>query len=294
MPRVVDLRVVVEHGAREPVGGQRRGAFQRAAGGQVPVMRHRPAGSLHRVVQDQARPDVGALDHLLVQRVHEGNRLDQVRGELGHEQVAFPQGLVDELEVELLQVPQAAVDELARPAGGARGQVARLHQGHPQPPGRRVQGGPRARDAAADDQHVEPLGRQPAEHRGPVAGVESAVTRHHPSPMQLRSGPTSRVCTSSTCPQTVTWHGDELRFKRRCSGRFRRGHRSGHHEHEVHALRSFRCRSGQAPAGAHADHAPARLGGAQPDRDLGTHQRRHHDRAERQRTCAPPTWPRSA
>jgi hypothetical protein len=148
----------------------------------VPVVRYRPAGSLHRVVQGQARPDVRPLDHLLVQRIQERHGFDQVRRELGHEQVAFPQRLVDQLEVKLFQVPQAAVDELARSARGARGQVARLDQGHPQAAGGGVQGGPGPGDAAADDQHVEPLGRQPAEHRAPLAGVQNAVIPHHPFP----------------------------------------------------------------------------------------------------------------
>ena len=151
VPRVIDLRVVVEHGAGEPVRRQRRRALQRSARGQVPVPRHRPPRALHRVVQHQARAHVRPLDHLLVQRVQERDRLDQVRGELGHEQVAFPQRLVDQLEVELLQVPQAAVDELARPARRARGQVARLHQGHPQAAGRGIQGGPGPRYSSAYD-----------------------------------------------------------------------------------------------------------------------------------------------
>src|ERR1700720_1542787 len=110
-------------------------------------MRHRPPRAFHRVVQDQAGPDVGPLDHLLVQRVHEGNRLDQVRGELGYQQVALTERLVDQLEVQLLQVAQPAGDELARPARGARSQISRFHQGDPQASGSGVQGSPRARDA---------------------------------------------------------------------------------------------------------------------------------------------------
>ena len=184
VPRVVNLGVVVAHRARQPVRGQRGGQLQRAAGGQVPVMRNGPVRSFHRVVEGQPGPDVRPLDHLLVQREQERDGLDQMRGELGHQQVAFPQRLADQLEVELLQVPQPAVDQLARPARGARGQVARLHQGDPQAAGRGVQRRPRTGDPAADDQHVEPLGAQPAEHRAAVAGVEDrAVACHHRSPI---------------------------------------------------------------------------------------------------------------
>jgi len=45
--------------------------------------------------------------------LYSGNRLDQVRSELGHQQVALVQGFPHQLEVELLQVPQATVNELA-------------------------------------------------------------------------------------------------------------------------------------------------------------------------------------
>jgi hypothetical protein len=184
VPGVVHLRVVVAHRAGEPLRRQRRGQAERAAGGQVPVMRHRPPGALHRVVQRQARSDVGPLDHLPVQRVQERDRLDQVRGELG-DQVTLAQRLVDQLEVTLLQVPQAAVDQLAGPARGAGGQVAGLHQGHSQAAGRGIQRGSRSGDAAPDDQHVEPFGRQAAEHRAALASVQDAVTPHRQLPHEM-------------------------------------------------------------------------------------------------------------
>ena len=70
-------------------------------------------------------------------------------------------------ELELLQVAQAAVDQLAGPAGGAGGQVTRLDQGDLQAARGGVQGRTGAGHPAADDQHVEPLAAQSAQVGGP-------------------------------------------------------------------------------------------------------------------------------
>ena len=88
---------------------------------------------------------------------------------------ALGQRLVHQVQLELLQVAQAAVDQLAGPAGRAGGQVAGLDQGHLEPAGRGVQGRAGAGHPAADDQDVELLVAQPpqvgdAADRGEPAG----------------------------------------------------------------------------------------------------------------------------
>ena len=57
----------------------------------------------------------------------ERQRLDEVRRQLDHE-LALEQRLADEAEVEVLQVAQAAVDELGGAARGARGEVGLLDE----------------------------------------------------------------------------------------------------------------------------------------------------------------------
>jgi hypothetical protein len=79
-----------------------------------------------------------------------------VRGERDVE-LALEQRLAYQPEVEVLQVPQAAVDELRRPRGRPDRVVGALHERDRVPARGRVERHAGARDAAADDQHVDPL-----------------------------------------------------------------------------------------------------------------------------------------
>ena len=75
------------------------------------------------------------------------------------------QRLVHQAELQLLQVAQAAVDQLAGPAGRAGGVVAGLDQGHPESARGGVEGGAGAGHPATDDEYVEPLAAQAAQVR---------------------------------------------------------------------------------------------------------------------------------
>jgi hypothetical protein len=83
-------------------------------------------------------------------------RADEVRRQVD-QQLALQQRLANQAEVEVLQVAQAAVDELAGPAGGARGPVALLEQTDVETPAGGVERGTGAGDPAADDEDVEGL-----------------------------------------------------------------------------------------------------------------------------------------
>ena len=72
-----------------------------------------------RVVEHQPGADVRALP-VLGQRQQERHRRDQVRRQHVEQQPALAQRLADEPEVLLLEVAQAAVDELARPRARCR------------------------------------------------------------------------------------------------------------------------------------------------------------------------------
>ena len=124
---VIDLGVVVLDRADERVRAQRRAGLQRGLLGQVPVpgqparVARRPA---HRVVEKQAEAGVDPLPAAVPERVEERHRAHQVRGQPLGEQAALAQCLADQPEVEHLEVAQAAVDQLAGPAGRPGGPVA--------------------------------------------------------------------------------------------------------------------------------------------------------------------------
>ena len=83
-----------------------------------------------------------------------GRRLDQVGG-VAAQALALVERFVDEPDLALLEVAQAAVDQLGRLRRRARGEVVALDERGAQPTGGGVEGAPDAGDAAADHEHVE-------------------------------------------------------------------------------------------------------------------------------------------
>ena len=152
--RVVLGGVVELDGADQRVGVQRGRDGQRAAPAEMAVARHRPRAA-DRVVEDQPGAEVGALPDAAAQRPQERDRRDEVGREPREQQLALAQRLAHEPDVAHLEVAQAAVDELARRARGAGGEVARLDQPDAQAARGGVERRARAGDAAADDEHVE-------------------------------------------------------------------------------------------------------------------------------------------
>ena len=95
-----------------------------------------------------------AVGPLALEARHEQRqRADEVRREL-YEDRALEQRLAHQAEVEVLQVAQAAVDELRRPARGARREVLALDQGDAVAARRRVERDAGAGDPAPDDDEV--------------------------------------------------------------------------------------------------------------------------------------------
>jgi hypothetical protein len=87
-------------------------------------------------------------------RDDERQRLHQVRCQL-HQQRALEQRLAHQPEVEVLEVAQAAVDQLRGAARGAGREVRLLDERHAVPTRGRVEGHPRARDSPTHDGEVE-------------------------------------------------------------------------------------------------------------------------------------------
>ena len=115
------------------------------------------AGDGHGVVEGNARADVWPLEERLGQRIEERHRAGEVRRQLRQEQPAFLQRLFDQPEVQHLQVPEPAVDELGGAGRGARRPVVGLHDADAQPPRDSVERRAAADDSAADDEDVELL-----------------------------------------------------------------------------------------------------------------------------------------
>ena len=98
----------------------------------------------------------------------------------GQQQVPLAQGLPYELELEQLQVPQPAVNELARPARGARRQVPCLDQPDRQAARHRVERDAHAGDPAPNDENVELLALQSGDRV--QAGTRTQRSFPHGSP----------------------------------------------------------------------------------------------------------------
>jgi hypothetical protein len=115
-----------------------------------------PTLDRHHVVQVQTDADEPVGAGAFERRDDERERPHEVRRELDH-QLALEQRLADQPEVEVLQVAKAAVDELARAAGGPRGVVVALQQRDAVAARGGVERNAGAGDPAADDHHVELL-----------------------------------------------------------------------------------------------------------------------------------------
>ncbi len=80
--------------------------------------------------------------------------MHQMRRERDH-QLALEQRLAHEREIEVLQVAESAMNELAGAARGPRGEVGALHERHAEPARGGVERHPRAGDAPADHDEIE-------------------------------------------------------------------------------------------------------------------------------------------
>ncbi len=135
----------------------------------------------HHVVEVQPHPDHAVGASALEGRHDHRQRADQMRRQR-HHQLALAQRLAHQAEVEVLQIAQTAVHELARAARGPRGEVRALEQRHAVTARGGIERDTGAGDAAADDDDVELLLRQ---RRKRLAALD-----HEPSlaEVTLRSG----------------------------------------------------------------------------------------------------------
>src|SRR5262249_23082269 len=119
----------------------------------VPLVRGARA-QRHRIVQRQPEPQLHVLEALSTIRGHDERQgRYHVRGDLLL-QLPLAHGFENDLELQVVQVTQAAVNELGALAAGSGGEVALLYQSHLQPAGGGILRDARAGDAATDDDQV--------------------------------------------------------------------------------------------------------------------------------------------
>ena len=183
---VVDLGVEIADPAGHGVLAQRGHGTQAAGARQVPVAWHRRVEPGEPVVEQEARAHERTVPGSALEREQQRHGVDEVRRELLREQPALMERLAHEADVELLEVAQPSVDELARPARRAGGEVALLDQRHGEAAAGRIQGGATPRHAAADHEDVEFLCGQPLQQplpalqrRRPAAAAGAGIGTCH-------------------------------------------------------------------------------------------------------------------
>ncbi len=108
----------------------------------------------HRVIQVQPHPHQPIRTGAVEGRHDQRQRMHEVRRERDH-QLALQQRLAHERQIEVLQVAQPAVHQLAGAAGGPGGVVGALDQRHAVTARGGVERHPGAGDAPADDHEIE-------------------------------------------------------------------------------------------------------------------------------------------
>jgi len=169
---IVDLRVVEADAAVQGVFAQARYRAQAGAAGEMTVAWHRRMESCEGVVEEQPGAEEGAVPRHPPQRHQDRHRVHQMGRDLLDQQTSLLQRLAYQLDVELLQIAQTAMDQFAGTAGRSGRPVPLLDHGDPQPAARSVKGDAAAGGAAADDEHVEEVGGEALERRRPLRRSE--------------------------------------------------------------------------------------------------------------------------
>src|SRR5699024_11886191 len=113
---------------------------QSSRAGEVLLAGYRTCAA-HAVVEQQSRGRVGPLPDTVTERVQETHRFHQMRGDSGQHQFPLPQRFPDQSELQLLQVSQSTVEQLAETDRGYRHQITSLDEGDQVPTGHRIQRG---------------------------------------------------------------------------------------------------------------------------------------------------------
>ena len=150
-------------------------------------MRAPPVRSYIHIALPSARATFGLMSPSFEKIGMRNGRSCTRCGRVAAQALALAQRLVDEADVAVLQVAQAAVHELGRLRRRAAGEVVALDQRGAQPAAGGVEGDAGAGDAAADDQHVERLRQRCSARRGRRSRAPSGQPQPQP-PQPPRRG----------------------------------------------------------------------------------------------------------
>ena len=142
----------------------------------------------HHVVEVQPHADESIRARTAEGRDDDRQRPDEVRGERD-EQLALDERFAHETQLELAQVAQAAVDELARAARCAAGVVVALEQCDAVAARSGIEGDAGAGDPAADHHHIEALGGERLECVGAGDHGSTSVPRTTAGTLRLVRAP---------------------------------------------------------------------------------------------------------
>jgi len=167
-PRIVHPAVRIFKAGAE-TGGERRAC--RVAAEVHRARRGQQAAPADVIVEEQPQPQQPARAQALHVRQDEAQRVDDVRGD-GPQRLPLGQRFAHQRELVVLQIAQAAVDQLGRGGRGSLRQIAAFQQQHPRAAPRGVARDARAVDAPTDHRQIELIHDSPASgpYRRPGSG----------------------------------------------------------------------------------------------------------------------------
>jgi hypothetical protein len=163
VPGVVNLAFVELDRADHRLPIRRGEGLERALAAQVTHVVRDPASGAEYVVHADAEAAIAAVDHRPHERVQKRHRLDQMRGQLVEGQRALLESLEDQGKIEVFQIAEPPVKQLAGPTRGTSAEITGLDQPDPQAAGDGIERAAAARDAGSNDENVQILMLQPVE-----------------------------------------------------------------------------------------------------------------------------------
>ncbi|MNQ44563.1 hypothetical protein D3C85_583240 [compost metagenome] len=201
--RVVHQRVVELNAADHAPRIDRRDVPLERRPAEVALARDGTALQAEEVVEQHAGRDIGPLPPGAGERIEKRLRAGNVRAQDLDHQVALFDRMRHQLEVELLEVAQAAVKGLARTRRSAGGDVTRLDQHHRESARDGIERGARAGHARADHQHVGHAARGFGQVAPPLRGMEPGRVGGLEGPRQ--HGGRDEVVHRISCAAASRW-----------------------------------------------------------------------------------------
>ena len=177
---VIDAAVVVAHATDDPGGLETWCGQTNLALAQVTVVSDAGAtatGIRKDVIEQHARTHIGAFPDGVLHGVEKTYGLHQVGSQLLQQQPTLGERFLHQVEVELLEVANTAVNQLGRAAGGSGSPVLCFDHTDVQTARSRIQSTARAHDAATNDKNVEFFCRHGSQRFSTRVCIEHTLSR---------------------------------------------------------------------------------------------------------------------